>query len=873
MADSCSETGSEKLGSNCENVDATVLAVNSEKPVEAIKGRIIATNRLLKFLKSAQAENKALSQQLSDANSQLEKQKSSADAKIVAAVQDPSHMTKLQQQVDRLTSQFNRIKAEKERLELQVTGHKPLTQCLQKRITQLEKQLQESTSGTSADVAHATRLRQQIKDKDAKMKELQEELRQAQDKYDTLDDDRMEATINLEMVQRDLEDAKEASQQKDVQLRQLQKQLEQAQSAPLRETRSTIAPCPERSSDQDQLVLALKKLSQENEKLKKEKRVLQDRYTEQMVLVDDLREEQKAMLLGRYGVTSSPTVASDDEQTLENDEDVVFEDLYDDMNGTTAIAPRPTSTPMPTLRRPSKLSFSTPSAPSAKKQRRRSTTAANGLVRPKSRVSSPVPQPSTHSAKKPRPKMSVIEKFTKTRLPASMGVAPSAKRKSVASDTGDLDARRRSKRPLLDISEVLAPGQQEESLGDFIDKRLQQVSSSTTCYSDLSGMEPFMDQHFDILFTRLPCIYHGLKSHSSPFGRGSGSIKTRATDESGLEHFGNTKIILLCPASMDEREKAIAWYLWACLTTYSSKNPYVRTVSWMASQIIAYMQQNKLTLACRFTRLLALLCYNSQDIPFLRVFCFDIYRKLAANAPIVYLLLNIAFIAPVTLDVGEQPTKSLGSNMIVQAIQCISAHLCRTSPASTKPKISQVYHDLATLAHWEALEDVPSLPVFVQQIKPLIALDQTKQLYHADKPTFDDLVFNLLKALELAYFHMNDWPSMCKDFIFKDVWVMMQDDVMANPCLELMGLLGRLGAENEQTSKSEELMALRKTFGDVLAIGKCSKDEFPLQITAAQCIIVTSVSQDHVKPVLAWYRQLPSELKPLVPTSISHLCQ
>jgi hypothetical protein len=97
---------------------------------------------------------------------------------------------------------------------------------------------------------------------------------------------------------------------------------------------------------------------------------------------------------------------------------------------------------------------------------------------------------------------------------------------------------------------------------------------------------------------------------------------------------------------------------------------------------------------------------------------------------------------------------------------------------------------MVILVHWPELQHTSHLYGHTIPLSQILLSPAFKALYHSDRNAFNDTRTNLVKALELTFWRLDEWKCTYNKFILPDVLPLLQDDVLASVCLEIIGKEG-----------------------------------------------------------------------------------
>ncbi|KAI9493405.1 hypothetical protein BDB00DRAFT_370746 [Zychaea mexicana] len=164
--------------------DSMLSAINSGNPIEKLKGRIIATNKLLKILENLK-EEKNRTAALQDQLKQLETSNLHINQTLTNR---EMYIKQLEAAAEDQSKKQQSNSAEVTKLKKEVASLKSTKESVQ-------------TSHRSLQTEHITLKKE--------YNELKKERDELENKYDALEDDKMELNINYEMLQGSLNDSKQ----------------------------------------------------------------------------------------------------------------------------------------------------------------------------------------------------------------------------------------------------------------------------------------------------------------------------------------------------------------------------------------------------------------------------------------------------------------------------------------------------------------------------------------------------------------------------------------------------------------------------------------------------------------------------------------
>ncbi|KAI8390916.1 uncharacterized protein BYT42DRAFT_174635 [Radiomyces spectabilis] len=159
--------------------------------------------------------------------------------------------------------------------------------------------------------------------------------------------------------------------------------------------------------------------------------------------------------------------------------------------------------------------------------------------------------------------------------------------------------------------------------------------------------------------------------------------------------------------------------------------------------------------------------------------------------------LNVALVCPIILSLHKPPeVNAAGTDLVIKTLESVMARKTVTEP--------NIYRTLSNILGWRSLEQVPPLENVIKEFATLFQIEDFKVLSTLNPAAFEDLRFNLVKSLELAFYHMTHWNIVYDDFVRNVVWPMMNEEALADIALELMVLLGQFGLPKNDTEQEKK---------------------------------------------------------------------
>ncbi|KAF7727391.1 hypothetical protein EC973_007555 [Apophysomyces ossiformis] len=981
---------------------STLEAVNSKDNVESIKGRIIATHKLLKYLESTKAESEVDKTRIANLNeriTQLTNEKTTLEQKLKVAqtlLEETSrqrgavNVQDLTKRLSTLETELKNAVEAKTRVETVLNSNQTYIKQLEAQVEAMKNRVKslEAENRKKDTQEKASKLPdkkdQEISDLQKEISKLKKDLEELHENYEALENDEMELRLNYDMQQTTIDELKSELERTKTELEQarkdamtykekvdqhettekhadtanseLKKQLDQRMDEirllteevarlktqhaeeirshqqqneliQLRQRRDSSQPAENiisapttysDSQDYTTAIMELRRAIYENNQLKKEKRVLQDKLTEQLLLQAEAENRRRTATLARLLPDYHPERADDVHSVGSRYDDfstpfrrpsgvASLESFHDDVLSPTVehigssdmhtSAPQKISTDISKSR--ASQPASTPNLPARRSTARTSPIPSepNGKARFRSSdLIAPEPQvlPVTNGSR-PKGPMSKIEKVAKARLPSSM--ATSSRKRAVDQQTTPKETpkkQRKSAKATKSAADIAASYPPIVNHVALIKTRIEEFSkaSPSEIADKLSDMEVFATWKIDVMLGSLEAFYHSMKSPGNPIQRLEGALP--APDSYGVPD----GIQLECPACFDLKEKNIAWFLWALSSTYTIENAYTKITAWAAKQAVQNVQGSNVSLAwyvileygIRYTRLASLLYRKGDDSHRLHILSYDIVRFSPPNVNFVLPLLNMTLVWSDILKKEDKEEPCLASrDLIIKSMQVVVADYCSQD---NNNNVKALYPTLGEACGWPDIEEVPSVQDNIEELKKILTLPDWKVLYETDTAAYTEQRFNLVKSFELCFWRLNNWKATYDDFILKVLWPLLSDDAIADIVLELIGLLGRCGMPKDDKSQEKSgVSALRDRLAGVLQlVNECPEggcgfsqerlnewyifymtkilvlDEFSLQMTAARAFINLAPSDRAVKlsPLLRWFESMSPELEKLL---------
>ncbi|KAI8137365.1 hypothetical protein BJV82DRAFT_635602 [Fennellomyces sp. T-0311] len=789
-----SDTGDAKR-QGTQNTNSMVSAVNSGNAIEALKGRIIATHKLLRYLDTARKD--------------LQNEKDRA-----AGLTD--QLKQLEAEHDLVKQKLKNREMYAKQLEAAADDRANKKKTESVEVAKLKKDLAAMKQAKdSMQISYRS-----LQDENIKLKREREAWTKEREDFE---EEKMEKSIDYEMLQNSLTEAKEEAATLQQKVADLQQEL--LKKSAIVPTQQPVAP----SYHDNDLLAELQKYVEENRRLLNEKRVLQDRFTEQLVMNADMDKQLREASLGRF-LPGASNVASSSQSLV--------------------LSPRTPASPKQQRTYPS-VTSTVKSPPSA--------IVPSTPVAKASRLIAPAPQRIT-PAKKPQAPKTKLEKLAGMRL---TGI-----QRKRANDESTVGPGRPAKRPSVPPAPT---GIKDNAVNKLLKLAPGEAMAALPETAKIIAQHRLHDPNgTNMLFSSIALLLKELKSHSNPTSKGSGTnMDMGVYGVPGGIH-------VLSPNCIITPERNIAWVVYAYYSLHERELLHEFT-GWAMTQALEFLKVSKTGLACRYIRLLAMVLRQANDKKRMHVFCYDVIRTTPLKDNAVFPMLNIALLWPDVLKLSAIATA--GSEMVVKAIQSACVAYIQSTDEN-KANLQLTYQYFIQLCGWPAIHETVPLEKRIVEFTEVLLSGEFKQIASLKPDAFADLRFNLVKSFELVYYRLNNWESIYNVFVIQVLWPLMRDVQLADTCLELMAVVVHLGTltkdflaprrgrhpqkENEQ---SADIEAIRQKFVQALNISNaCLEDEFDLQVTSAKgLIMLASGDVNRVMPVIEWYQKIDCHFSKRLP--------
>ncbi|PHZ12896.1 uncharacterized protein RHIMIDRAFT_280714 [Rhizopus microsporus ATCC 52813] len=849
--------------------------------IESLKGRIIATNKLYKYLTSAKKDAEEKAKKITSLNNSLEeaqkmidtrdKEYKSLEAKynqlLASSGDDP---VELQNKIQSLQQAILTLTQEKQKAESAVSSNTIYIKQLEAQCESLRETSGKKTQGSAKQNAEIKRLQQELKTKTQEVQELKEQLEEEREQKDKAEDELMELQINHEMVntkQKETNDELQEFKQKyetlDNELNQLkdaydklQTKLIMAEKAATEATAKAEAlshasqPIYNDSSLKEQLQAAkaeLKLSKFENEFLRNQ---IKSMYINQEKSSNQLSDEETTTTthdLSFSSTTSTPVqppkpiqqrplVTSHNKSPASSAIPPALPSSFVNRNETSSktqqALPSPVRKPLlkstpirspvvqPTTRPLSLSRTTTPSTPLTPS----TPIPKEQIDKTAYRVTGLIPPPPIISSTLTKPttsnsSKSKLEKFANSRNPSKL----------IGSNPTPVSKKRPSK--TVDVSELPESKKQKQD-NKYLKIADQSVNTKYTLPSHID-----ISHELEPILSEIDACYEKIKSAANP----SELSDTTFGIPGGLR--------ISVPGTVDKREKLYAWLLWALV--HENTEAYDKVLKALSAIVAERIQSTKSqTILMRYVRLVSILCKEHGDLSRMRVICFDIVRYSKCVANTTACLLNIACIYNESISLIEQQQQQRQPWELQTVICSALAHMVNASHNKT---VKETYSRLVTLCQWSSPHDIVPLQSVISQAAITMKSSDFKELYNKNKAAFKQQTFCIIKSLELAFSTINNWTTIYNDFIRNTLWPMIGDEVLDGLCLELLGVLGSLGV-GEGTAghdKSGVMVLLHKLMSVLKA--DLSPDMKHLQYSAVHGATLLSRNKpEYLKSIQKW---------------------
>ncbi|CAO3684904.1 unnamed protein product [Rhizopus microsporus] len=785
----------------------------TKSTIESLKSRIIATNKLYKYLTSAkQGDN---------------------------PVELQNKIQSLQQTILTLTQ-------EKQKAESAVSSNTIYIKQLEAQCESLRETSGKKTQGSAKQNAEIKRLQQELMTKTQEVQELKEQLEEEREQKDKVEDELMELQINHEMVNTkqketndELQEFKKKYETLDNEFNQLkdaygklQTKLIMAEKAATEATAKAEAashasqPIYNDSSLKEQLQAAkaeLKLSKFENEFLRNQ---IKSMYINQEKNGSQLSDEETTTTTHDLSFSSAastpvqpskpiqkrPLVTSQNKSPASSAIPSALPSSLVNSNETSSktqqALPSPVRKPLlksthtkspvvqPTTKPLSLSQTTTPPTPLTsstsipKEQIDKTAYRVTGLIPPP-----PIIPPTPTKLTTSNSSRSKLEKFANSRNPSKLiGSNPTPVSKKRPSTT-------------VDVSELPEPKKQKQD-NKYLKIADQSVNTKYTLPSHID-----LSHELESILSEIDACYEKIKSAANP----SELSDTTFGIPGGLR--------ISVPEAYDKMLKALS--------------------AIVAERIQSTKPQTTLM---RYIRLVSILCKEHGDLSRMRVVCFDIVRYSKCVANTTACLLNVACIYNESISlIGQQQRQPWE----LQTVICSAvAHMVNASHNKT---VKETYSRIVTLCQWSSPHDIVPLQSVISQVAITMKSPDFKELYSKNKAAFKQQTFCIIKSLELAFSTINNWTTIYNDFIRNTLWPMIGDEVLDGLCLELLGVLGSLGVGEGAAGhdKSGVMVLLHKLMSVLKA--DLSPDMKHLQYSALHGAILLSRNKpEYLKSIQKW---------------------
>ncbi|CEG72718.1 hypothetical protein RMATCC62417_08226 [Rhizopus microsporus] len=794
----------------------------TKSTIESLKGRIIATNKLYKYLTSAKQDAEEKAKKIASLNNSLEEAQRIIDTRdkeyksletkynqlLASSGDDP---VELQNKIQSLQQAILTLTQEKQKAESAVSSNTIYIKQLEAQCESLRETSGKKTHGSAKQNAEIKRLQQELKTKTQEVQELKEQLEEEREQKDKVEDELMELQINHEMVntkQKETNDELQEFKQKyetlDSEFNQLkdaygklQTKLIMAEKAATEAIAKAEAashasqPIYNDSSLKEQLQTAkaeLKLSKFENEFLRNQ---IKSMYINQEKSGNQLSDEETTTTTHDLSFSSTTSTPVQPPKPIQKRSLVTphkkspassaippalpssLVNSNETSSKTQQALPPPVSKPLLKLtptRSPVVQPATTPLSLSRTTTPPTSSTPSTSIPKEQIdktayRVTGLIPPPPIIPPPPTKPttsnsSKSKLEKFANSRNPSRL----------IGSNPTPVSKKRPSK--TVDVSELPEPKKQKQD-SKYLKIADQSVNTKYTLPSHID-----LSHELESILSEIDACYEKIKSAANP----SELSDTTFGIPGGLR--------ISVPGTVDKREKLYAWLLWALI--HENTEAYDKVLKALSAIVAERIQSTKpQTILMRYMRLVSILCKEHDDLSRMRVICFDIVRYSKCVANTTACLLNVACIYNESISLIEQQQQQQRQPWELQTVICSAvAHMVNASHNKT---VKETYSRIVTLCQWASPHDIVPLQSVISQVAITMKSPNFKELHNKNKAAFKQQMFCIIKSLELAFSTINNWTTIYNDFIRNTLWPMIGDEVLDGLCLELLGVLGSLG--------------------------------------------------------------------------------
>ncbi|KAI7884868.1 hypothetical protein K492DRAFT_173014, partial [Lichtheimia hyalospora FSU 10163] len=208
-------------------------------------------------------------------------------------------------------------------------------------------------------------------------------------------------------------------------------------------------------------------------------------------------------------------------------------------------------------------------------------------------------------------------------------------------------------------------------------------------------------------------------------------------------------VTLTCPTVIHHKEQKMAWFIYVFGKKNASNNLIPKCIKWASNLAAQAVKAKKLSQACRYARLITLLCKNTDRMQPVQVFCYNILRSVPWQEPTTqcypWIILNVAVIWREALVFTASQSQG-GADLIMRSIQTATMELCKRN----QKWLIEVYNPLVNVCDWPLPADSPSGLGRLKELVALISQPEIQQLATMNQKMHDTLLFNVQKAFELS---------------------------------------------------------------------------------------------------------------------------
>ncbi|KAI8890428.1 hypothetical protein K501DRAFT_281756 [Backusella circina FSU 941] len=346
------------------------------------------------------------------------------------------------------------------------------------------------------------------------------------------------------------------------------------------------------------------------------------------------------------------------------------------------------------------------------------------------------------------------------------------------------------------------------------------------------------------LVAEIAGIYRRLKSVANPVAKSGKPVVFKQHGIKGV-------LMVTLPDHLDKKEKNVSWFLRSLVAQGDESNLYDSIKKRIRLNIMSSLEaKQKDSTVYRLIRLLTSLCKESYDTKFIYRFCFDICRYCEVEQQTLISILNVAYIWSDGLALSPHAEMNeKGSQMILKTVQRVTFHIAQKESAAVP---TNLYSSIVKLTKWPDIGESESLYQMTEEIGKSFNKKIMEEVHDASQVIFDDLRCCIIRSLEMIFFYIDDWQIVFDDYIRNKLWPILNEDVVDDIALELLGILGIFGlAQSKEEENKKGVSDLIGRFERLIEIGEEIPEEVKhLQKTAEKGI--ARLTGDVLIPLPEW---------------------